>query len=85
MFVLLLVSSWFSMFKVFLYVSIFGVICVLSGLGVLGFFSETCNCCLGKVRRRCNTTTCIGVNIYLPEGQSYICVLFHKMKWSFPR
>ena len=44
------------------------------------FFSETCNCCLSKVRRRCKTTMCFGGNIYLPEGQSYICVLFHKMK-----
>ena len=40
---------------------------------------------LFPVRRRCNTTTCIGVNIYLPEGQSYICVLFSKIKWNFPR
>ena len=38
----------------------FSVYCVFSRLGVLMFFKETCNCCVGKVRRCCYKTTCVG-------------------------
>ena len=43
-------------------------ICVLKVLGVLGVLLGDLQLCLGKVRRRCITTTCVGGNIYLPEG-----------------
>ena len=63
-----------------------GVYWVLGSLGVLGVLHGDLQLLLrqGSAPLQYNNVYW-WTKIYLPEGQSYLCVLFHKMKWSFPR